>query len=98
MDDGEHEDPNHDAILKGIDWLVGDAQSGDALFMHCTAISVFYFPRLLVLCGRTQSQLLIVVDGQRARDKAFVAQKDLLSDRKKPNTVKRALISKFFAT
>jgi len=34
MDDGEHEDPNHNAILKGIDWLVGDAQSGDALFMH----------------------------------------------------------------
>ena len=51
MDDGEHEDPNHDAILKGIDWLVGDAQSGDALFMHCTALPVFIFLAFLLCAG-----------------------------------------------
>eukprot|EP00802_Teleaulax_amphioxeia_P019374 Tamp_19604.p1 GENE.Tamp_19604~~Tamp_19604.p1 ORF type:complete len:391 (-),score=70.30 Tamp_19604:77-1144(-) len=34
MDDGDHENPTHDNILAGIDWLVSGAQAGDALFMH----------------------------------------------------------------
>jgi len=40
MDDGDHENPTHDNILAGIDWLVSGAQAGDALFMHCTALAV----------------------------------------------------------
>jgi hypothetical protein len=30
---------------------VGDAQSGDALFMHCTAIPVFIFLAFLLCAG-----------------------------------------------
>ena len=43
MDDGEHEDPTHSNIIDGIRWLVGDAQPGDALFMHCKS----WMPRLV---------------------------------------------------
>ena len=34
MDDGQHEDPDRQTILDALEWLVGDAESGDTRFFH----------------------------------------------------------------
>ena len=34
MDDGQHNTPNSQNIMKGFHWLIEGAQAGDSLFMH----------------------------------------------------------------
>lgn len=34
MDDGQHEEPTAANIREAFEWLVGDAEAGDSLFMH----------------------------------------------------------------